>query len=82
MAQIDVNELARTYARKVCTLAYRITGNTQDAEDVTQETFLQVLRGLRDFRGESAVYTWIYRIAVNTSLQCRRRLSRVYIDSL
>ena len=63
-------------------LAYRITGNRQDAEDVTQETFLHVHRGLDGFRGDSAVHTWIYRIAVNASLQVKRRLTRAYMDSL
>jgi RNA polymerase sigma factor (sigma-70 family) len=82
MADLDVNTLVRTYGQKVYNIAYRITGNKHDAEDVTQDTFLQVHRGLESFRGDSAVYTWIYRIAVNASLQVKRRLNRTYIDSL
>jgi RNA polymerase sigma-70 factor (ECF subfamily) len=82
MAKPDIESLVREYSGKVYNLAYRLIGNRQDAEDSTQETFLQVYRGLDRFRGDSAVYTWIYRIAVNTCLQAKRRLNRVYIDSM
>lgn len=82
MANTDINTLVRTYGRKVYNIAYRITGNQHDAEDVAQETFLQVHRGLAGFRGDSSIYTWIYRIAVNASLQSKRRINRATIDSL
>jgi RNA polymerase sigma-70 factor (ECF subfamily) len=82
MADIDVNTLVKSYGRQVYNIAYRITGNRHDAEDVTQETFLQVHRGLDSFRGDSSIYTWIYRIAVNASLQTKRRLNKSYLDSL
>jgi RNA polymerase sigma factor (sigma-70 family) len=82
MAELDVSTLVKTYGRQVYNIAYRITGNQHDAEDATQETFLQVHKGLDGFRGDSAIYTWIYRIAVNTSLQAKRRLSKSYLDSL
>jgi RNA polymerase sigma-70 factor, ECF subfamily len=74
--------LVRQYARKVYNIAYRITANTQDAEDVTQETFVQVHRNLHKFRGESAPYTWIYRIAVNTGLRYRQHVKRAYVEGL
>lgn len=77
-----VDALVRKYGQKVYNIAYRITANHHDAEDATQETFLQVHRNLHKFRGESAPYTWIYRIAVNASLQCRRRVDKAYIDEL
>jgi RNA polymerase sigma-70 factor (ECF subfamily) len=82
MIKTEINNLVQLYGQKVYNIAYRITGNSQDAEDVTQETFLQVHRGLDNFRGESSIYTWIYRIAVNASLQIKRRLNKTYIDSL
>jgi RNA polymerase sigma-70 factor (ECF subfamily) len=43
-------------------------GSTDDAEDMTQEAFIKVYGSLKDFRGDSAVYTWIYRITVNLCL--------------
>jgi RNA polymerase sigma-70 factor (ECF subfamily) len=79
---MDFDSLVREHSKKVYNLAYRITGNRHDAEDVTQDTFLQVHRSLDGFRGDSAAYTWIYRIAVNASLQAKRRLNKEYIDSL
>ncbi len=79
---LDINQLVETYSGKVFNLAFRITGNRQDAEDVVQETFLQVHKGLSNFRGESQPSTWIYRIAVNTGLKVKRRLDSAYLDSL
>jgi RNA polymerase sigma factor (sigma-70 family) len=79
---MDFNSLLRQHSQKVYNLAYRITGNRHDAEDVTQETFLQVHRSLDRFRGETAEYTWIYRIALNASLQYKSRINKAYIDSL
>lgn len=65
----DFDTLVDTYGRRVFNLAFRITGSRQDAEDVVQDTFLHVFRGLPGFRGESDVYTWIYRIALHASLK-------------
>ncbi len=79
---LNFNELVETYSGQVFNLAFRITGNKQDAEDVVQETFLQVFTGLPSFRGESHPYTWIYRIAVNAALKVKRGLDRAYLDSL
>ena len=79
---MDFESLVREHGKKVYNLAYRITGNQLDAEDVTQDTFLQVHRSLDRFRGDSAAYTWIYRIAVNASLQVKRTVNKAYIDSL
>ena len=81
-ADLSADSLVREYAKQVYNIAYRITGNSHDADDATQETFLQVHRNLQKFRSESSPYTWIYRIAVNASLQCRRRADRAYIDGL
>ena len=61
MEKPSIDNLVKTYGNKEYNLAYRLIGNRQDAEDVTQETFLQLYRGLDKFRGESTIYTWIYR---------------------
>jgi len=79
---VDFDSLVREHGKQVFNLAYRITGNRNDAEDVMQETFLQVHRNLDTFRGEAALSTWIYRVAVNCSLQVKRMLNKAYIDSL
>lgn len=54
-------------------LAFRMTGNEQDAEDVVQETFLRAYRRLDRFESRSSFSTWIYRIAVNCSLDYSRK---------
>ncbi len=74
--------LVERYSRRVFQLAYRITVDQQDAEDVVQETFLRAYRGLKRFQGRSGFGTWLYRIAVNCSLDRvrRRRLDSDYDD--
>ncbi|HVK07713.1 MAG TPA: sigma-70 family RNA polymerase sigma factor [Gemmataceae bacterium] len=57
---------------RVYGLAYRILGQAQDAEDVVQQTFLSVIEHLDAFRGESAVATWVLRIATNFALKALR----------
>jgi RNA polymerase sigma-70 factor (ECF subfamily) len=66
-------ELVVRYEKKMYNLAYRITGNEDDASDVLQDTFLQALRKLHTFKGESKFSTWLYRIAANASLMKKRK---------
>lgn len=66
-----------TYA-EVYTLAYRLTGNEEDARDVVQEAYLRAFRSLKRFRGDSRFSTWMYRITANcaSSYVTRRRKGR------
>lgn len=61
-------ELVKRYQRKVFGIAYGIVRNAEDAMDVSQEVFLRSYRNLKGFKGQSRFYTWIYRIAVNLSI--------------
>src|SRR5881275_2756295 len=63
----------REYAPRIYNLARRMLGNDADAEDVTQDVLLQVVRKLPTFRGEAAFPTWLHRVTVNTALSHRRR---------
>jgi len=65
--------LLETYGDRVYRLALRITGNTQDAEEVVQDAFWSVLRHIDTFRGESLLGSWIYRITANAAYQKLRR---------
>jgi RNA polymerase sigma-70 factor (ECF subfamily) len=70
------DRLVLKYRSRVVELAMRYTRNPADAEDAAQETFLKAYRALRRFRGDSAFYTWLYRIASNCArnvLKARRR---------
>ena len=71
-------ELFDSNATLVHNVCFRMLGNRQDAEDVTQEVFLEAYKSLKRFRFESKLSTWIYRIAVNRSLnhQRKRKLER------
>lgn len=64
--------LYHSYKRRVFALALRIVG-AMDAEEVAQEAFIRIFRGLPKFRGDSALGTWIYRLAVNAALSHRSR---------
>ncbi len=59
------DEIVKRYQRKVYTLARRILGNHEDADDIAQEVFIKLFYSLNDFKGESSLFTWIYRITVN-----------------
>lgn len=67
------HELYKKYAEQLYRLALRITGNAQDASDITQEAFVQAFRSMRSFDGRASVGTWLYRIATNEALQLLRR---------
>lgn len=64
------NELVRTYERRVFVLVQRMLGRREEAEDISQEVFVQVFKAIDQFRGDSKLSTWIYRIAVNL---CKNR---------
>ena len=64
------------YRDRVINTAYRFLGDPHDAEEVAQEVFLKVYRGLPAFRAESSFSTWLYRITVNTCKNELRRRSR------
>nr|UOZ97304.1 ECF RNA polymerase sigma-E factor [Cupriavidus sp.] len=65
--QAAFNLLVLKYQRKVLRLVSRIVRDPSEVEDVVQEAFVKAYRALPQFRGESAFYTWLYRIAVNTA---------------
>ena len=60
-------ELMRRYQRLIWRVCYRFMGNSNDAEDLTQEVFFKVYRNLTSFEGRSTFKTWVYRIAINTA---------------
>lgn len=70
-------EIHRRYRRLVYAVALRMTGNPADAEDLTQESFLQLLRRISTFRGEATFTSWLYRLTINHVLMhFRRRRAR------
>ncbi len=66
-------ELVERHSRHIFRLAYRMTGNEEDAEDVVQETFLRAYRNLARFEGQAEFSTWLHRIAANCAIDVLRR---------
>ncbi len=60
--------LVERHRRSVYQLCYRFVGNHEDASDLAQEVFLRAYRGLKNFKGDASLATWLYRIGVNVSL--------------
>lgn len=81
----DVNafeELVTAYEKNVYNLALRMTGNPEDAADMSQEAFLKAYSSMSSFRGESKFSVWLYRIVSNVCLDFLRRRSRRQTVSL
>ena len=77
--QGDVNafeDLVTEYEKNVYSLTLRMTGNAEDAADMTQETFIKAYNSLSAFRGDSKFSVWLYRIATNVCLDFLRSRSR------
>ena len=74
--------LFETHKRRVYSLCLRMLGNPTEAEDLTQEAFLQLFRKISTFRGESAFSTWLHRLAVNVVLMHLRKkgLNQISLD--
>jgi RNA polymerase sigma-70 factor (ECF subfamily) len=60
--------IVERHRRPIYQLCYRFAGNHEDAADLAQDTFVRAFRGLKNFKGQSSLATWLYRIGVNVSL--------------
>ncbi len=81
------DNLIDRYSGDIFAVLYRITENAEEANDLTQETFMRVLRSIKTFRGDSELKTWLFRIAINESRnrfrwwKRRRRDSTISLDA-
>jgi RNA polymerase sigma-70 factor, ECF subfamily len=72
-----LGELVREYERPIYNAAYRIVGNPDDAADVTQVVFMKAFERLDQYNPEYKFFSWIYRMAVNESINLRNRSQRL-----
>lgn len=72
--------LVLKYQHKIANLISRFVQDHAEVQDVTQEAFIKAYRGLKNFRGDSAFYTWLYRIAINTAKNHLASMSRRITD--
>ena len=79
------DELVRRYQERIYATVYHMTANHEDANDLAQEAFIKAFQALRSFKGGSSFYTWVYRIAVNKTinfLKQRRNKGQMSLDDL
>jgi RNA polymerase sigma factor RpoE len=79
------DELVRRYQERIYATVYHMTANHEDANDLAQEAFIKAYQALRSFKGGSSFYTWVYRIAVNKTinfLKQRRNRMQMSLDDL
>jgi RNA polymerase sigma-70 factor (ECF subfamily) len=69
-------ELVRRVQERIYRTIFAMTRNPEDADDLTQETFMSAYKALKDFRRRSSFYTWVYRIAVNVTLNFLKKKGR------
>jgi len=77
------SELVRQYQSRILRAAYGVLGSTQDADDVAQQVFIKAWNNLPHYNGRGTFGSWLYRIAINTAIDClRRRPDEVPLDDL
>jgi RNA polymerase sigma-70 factor, ECF subfamily len=71
--QAVFEEVVKVYQDRIYNLCHYLLGNHQDAEDAAQDIFIKVFRSLAQFKPEASLFTWLYRIGVNTCLDYKRK---------
>src|SRR5271165_3444539 len=75
------DDLVRKYQERIYATVYHMTSNHEDANDIAQEAFIKAYQALKSFKGGSSFYTWVYRIAVNKTINfLKQRKNRVQIS--
>jgi RNA polymerase sigma-70 factor (ECF subfamily) len=75
------DELVRRYQERIYATVYHMTSNHEDANDLAQETFIKAYSALKSFKGDSSFYTWVYRIAVNKTINfLKQRKNKVSLS--
>ncbi len=79
------DDLVRKYQERIYATVYHMTSNHEDANDIAQEAFIKAYQALKSFKGGSSFYTWVYRIAVNKTinfLKQRKNRSSISLNDL
>ncbi len=72
----EFNQIVDQFSTRIYNHALRMLGHREDAEDATQEVFQRVYKGLRSFRGQSNIYTWIWKITTNVCMTMREKRAK------
>jgi RNA polymerase sigma-70 factor (ECF subfamily) len=79
------DELVRRYQERIYATIYHMTANHEDANDLAQDSFIKAFRALKSFKGDSTFFTWVYRIAVNKTinfLKQRKKRTQMSLNDL
>lgn len=79
------DELVRRYQERIYATIYHMTANHEDANDLAQESFIKAYRALKSFKGDSSFFTWVYRIAINKTinfLKQRKKRTQMSLNDL
>jgi RNA polymerase sigma-70 factor (ECF subfamily) len=82
---VAFDELVRRYQERIYSTVYHMTASHEDAADLAQETFIKAFQALKTYKGDASFYTWIYRIAVNKTinfLKTRRNKTHLSLNDL
>jgi RNA polymerase sigma factor (sigma-70 family) len=82
---VAYDDLVRRYQERIYATVYHMTSNHEDANDLAQEAFIKAFQALKSFKGGSSFYTWVYRIAVNKTinfLKQRKNRAQMSLDDL
>jgi RNA polymerase sigma factor (sigma-70 family) len=75
------DDLVRRYQERIYATVYHMTSNHEDANDLAQEAFIKAYQALKSFKGGSSFYTWVYRIAVNKTINfLKQRKNRIHMS--
>jgi RNA polymerase sigma-70 factor (ECF subfamily) len=75
------DEIVKRYQERIYATVYHMTGNHEDASDLAQEAFIKAFHALKSFKGGSSFYTWVYRIAVNKTINfLKQRKNRAQLS--
>jgi RNA polymerase sigma factor RpoE len=78
---VAYDQLMRKYQERIYATIYHMTSNHEDANDLAQETFVKAYSALKNFKGDSSFFTWVYRIAVNKTINfLKQRKSRSFLS--
>ena len=80
--QEALKEIYEKYHKKIYRIAYSVVRQREEAFDVVQEVFIKLFRSIRNFKGRSHFYTYLYRMAMNTAIDHKRKTGKQYMSSL
>lgn len=79
---MDFNEIIEKYSNKIMKLCYLHLGSIEEAEDATQEVLLKVYKNIGTFKGDSNVYTWVYKVTINHCYNKIKRRNRFSFEDI